>query len=151
MPAKSRFPQTKAFILAGGNGRRLSPLTDSRPKPAVSFAGIFRIIDFTLANCRASGIADVALLTQYLSEQLHEHVRTMWNPFWNKRERQHSHVTCLAPAGSKGYKGTADAVLQNLPMLKANGTEHILVLSGDHVYSMDYRKLLNSTSIRMPT
>lgn len=143
MAAKSDILQVKAFILAGGIGRRLSPLTDLRPKPAVSFAGIFRIIDFTLANCRASGIADVSVLMQYRGEQLQEYVRTMWNPSWNTGARDHSHLTCLAPARENGYRGTADAVLQNLQTLKANGTEHILVLSGDHVYYMDYRKLLD--------
>jgi glucose-1-phosphate adenylyltransferase len=143
MKAQNRIHQIKAFILAGGIGRRLSPLTDLRPKPAVSFAGIFRIIDFTLANCRASRIADVSLLTQYRGEQLQEYVRKTWNLSWDQHQRQQSHITCLAPADGKSYKGTADAVLQNLTMLNANKTEHILVLSGDHVYYMDYRKFLD--------
>src|SRR5437773_11095640 len=98
MLAKPFGPNTKAFVLAGGVGQRLSPLTDSRPKPVVSFAGIFRIIDFTLANCRASGITSVSLLTQYRHEQLHEYVHTMWSPLWKERVRQQSHLTCLAPA-----------------------------------------------------
>jgi glucose-1-phosphate adenylyltransferase len=134
--------QTTVFILAGGIGRRLSPLTDLRPKPAVSFAGIFRIIDFTLANCRASGINSVSLLTQYRHEQLREYVRTLWDPFWNERRKRPAQLTCLPPTRNNGYKGTADAVLQNLSILKSKTTKHTVVLSGDHVYYMDYRKLL---------
>lgn len=143
MAAKRLILRTKAVILAGGIGQRLSPLTDSRPKPAVSFAGTFRIIDFTLANCRASGISCVSLLTQYRHEQLQEYIRTTWSPFWKDRRRHQSHLVCLPSSGDKGYRGTADAVLQNLSSLKSNKTEHVFVLSGDHVYYMDYRKLLD--------
>jgi glucose-1-phosphate adenylyltransferase len=142
MTGRGLTAQTKAFILTGGIGRRLLPLTELRPKPAVSFAGIFRIIDFTLANCRASGVDSVSLLTQYRHEQLAEYVRTLWNPFWKNRQTQQSHLICLAPADGTEYRGTADAVLQNLSILKSNRPKHVLVLSGDHVYYMDYRRLL---------
>jgi glucose-1-phosphate adenylyltransferase len=142
MAASSLVPRTTAFILAGGIGKRLSPLTELRPKPAVSFAGVFRIIDFTLANCRASGINGVSVLTQYRHDHLHEYLSTMWSPLWNRRAQQQSHLTCL-PATDTGYRGTADAVLQNLPALKSSRAEHVLVLSGDHVYYMDYRKMLD--------
>jgi glucose-1-phosphate adenylyltransferase len=132
---------TQALILAGGRGERLLPLTASRPKPAIPFGGIFRIIDFTLSNCLDSNLGHVALLTQYRHDDLHRHIREDWSEFWISKQPAQP-LICLPPAGGKRYRGTADAVLQNLPVIESNRTEHVLILSGDHVYQMDYRDLL---------
>ena len=112
--AVSALPQTSALILAGGEGERLLPLTKFRPKPAVPFGGVFRIIDFTLANCVASGINDVAILTQYRHEELHGYVRENWLAPW---EHSGGELRCLPPTSGKRYRGTADAIFQNLPAI----------------------------------
>jgi glucose-1-phosphate adenylyltransferase len=135
------LPRIQAFVLAGGQGERLLPLTMSRPKPAISF-GASRIIDFTLSNCLNSKLAQVALLTQYRHDELHRYIRERWSGFWNDPGRSDQHLICLPPASGKRYRGTADAVFQNLPMIDWNEPEHVIVLSGDHVYEMDYRRLL---------
>ncbi len=122
-------PQLPVFILAGGQGNGLFPLTLARPKPGLAF-GPCRIIDFTLANCRDSGLEDCVLLTQYRRDQLAVHVRRIWN-----RE-----FRCASAALGKRYRGTADAVYQNLRCLE--NARHVLILAGDHVYQMDYQKLL---------
>jgi glucose-1-phosphate adenylyltransferase len=129
---------TQAFILAGGEGERLHPLTLTRPKPAVSFGGIFRIIDFTLANCAHSGLNNVSLLTQYRQEELHRYVRQSWGKCWNKG----GVPRFLPPTSGKRYRGTADAVFHNLDLIEAEPAEFVLILSGDHIYEMDYRALL---------
>lgn len=133
------LPETSALILAGGEGERLLPLTISRPKPAIPFGGVFRIIDFTLANCLTSGINDVAILTQYRYEELHSYVRENWLDAWERSERQ---LRCLPPTSGKRYRGTADAVFQNLPVIHWRKPECVLILSGDHVYNMDYGDFL---------
>ena len=135
------LPRTQAFVLAGGQGERLLPLTISRPKPAISF-GASRIIDFTLSNCLNSKLARVALLTQYRHDELHRYIRQRWSGFWNEPARSDRHLICLPPTSGKSYRGTADAVFQNLPMIHLNAPEHVIILSGDHVYEMDYRRLL---------
>jgi glucose-1-phosphate adenylyltransferase len=117
------------LILAGGQGNGLFPLTLARPKPAIAF-GPCRLIDFTLSNCRNSGLKDCVLLTQYRRDQLAAHVRKSWN-------REHR---CLPPSGYRRYRGTADAVYQNLMALE--NSQHVLILAGDHVYRMDYQKLI---------
>lgn len=122
--------RTQAFILAGGQGERLHPLTVSRPKPAVSFGGTFRIIDFTLANCLKSGIGRVSVLTQYKHEELHRHVRQQWRD-----------AVCLPPQPGKRYRGTADAVFCNSELVD-DSSDSVLILAGDHIYQMDYRDLL---------
>jgi glucose-1-phosphate adenylyltransferase len=132
---------THAFILAGGKGERLHPLTVSRPKPAVSFGGIFRIIDFTLLNCLHSGLGRVTLLTQYRYEELHRYIREGWRDLWYSASSDLEPLACVAPMSGKQYRGTADAVFQNADLLHA-ATEFVLVLSGDHIYQMDYRDLL---------
>ena len=127
--------RTQTFILAGGRGERLLPLTLDRPKPAVPFGGTSRIIDFTLSNCVNSGLSRLRLLTQYKYEELHSYIRRQW------RDRAGNHPVCLPPVSGKQYRGTADAVFQNL----ATGEklpDFVLVLSGDHVYEMDYREML---------
>jgi glucose-1-phosphate adenylyltransferase len=135
--------RTQALILAGGRGERLFPLTTSRPKPAIPFGGRFRIVDFTLLNCLNSKVGQVAMLTQYRHEELHGYIRQRWSEFWNRPGDASRQLVCLPPASGKRYRGTADAVFQNLPVIHSNGSEHVVILSGDHVYAMDYRELLS--------
>ena len=133
----------QALILAGGQGERLRPLTASRPKPAVSFGGTFRIIDFTLSNCFHSGISNVSLLTQYGHEQLLDYVNEGWNDFWITGETGREPLRFLPPSNGRRYRGTADAVFHNSRLLLADTAETVLVLSGDHIYQMDYGDLLS--------
>jgi glucose-1-phosphate adenylyltransferase len=131
--------ETLALILAGGRGSRLDILSEKRVKPSVPFAGKFRIIDFTLSNCSNSGIYNIGILTQYLPLSLNEHIR-VGKP-WDL-DRRDGGVTLLQPH-SKWYSGTADAVKLNLEYIKRQNSKYVLILSGDHVYKMDYRKLIN--------
>lgn len=135
---------TLAMILAGGQGTRLSILSQKRAKPAVPFAGKYRIIDFTLSNCANSGIYTIGVLTQYLPRSLNDHIRN-GRP-WDL-DRMHGGVTLLQPylasAGEEAwYQGTADAIYQNLDFVLHYRPRWTLVLSGDHVYKMDYGPLL---------
>lgn len=131
-----------ALVLAGGVGSRLHPLTKDRAKPAVPFGGKYRIIDFTLSNCFHSGIRRILVLTQYKSHSLQMHLRDGWsilNP--NIGE----YVTSVPPqkrTGESWYTGTADAVYQNLFLLERSGADRVLILSGDHIYRMDYAAML---------
>ena len=135
--------RTQALILAGGQGERLHPLTVSRPKPAVSFGGMFRIIDFTLSNCLYSGLRRVSLATQYRHEELHRYIRDGWSDLWNNTEQPDRRpLTFLPPTSGKRYRGTADAVFQNGELLESDNAEFVLILSGDHIYHMDYRGFL---------
>jgi len=131
-----------AFILAGGEGRRLCLLSEKRAKPAVPFAGKYRIIDFTLSNCVNSGITDIGVLTQYRPTSLNRHIGT-GRP-WDL-DRTRGGVQILQPSlgslESDWYQGTADAIYRNLVHLRRRRTEQVLVLSGDHVYKMDYNVL----------
>src|SRR5215211_5680429 len=133
-----------AVIMAGGQGERLSVLSSKRAKPAVPFAGKYRIIDFTLSNCVNSGLFNVAVLTQYRPHSLNDHIRT-GRP-WDL-DRNDGGVRLLQPylgrRDADWYKGTADAVYQNLQFLfEDSSADLMLVLSGDHIYRMDYRKLI---------
>jgi glucose-1-phosphate adenylyltransferase len=133
-----------AAILAGGQGERLSVLSRERAKPAVPFGGKYRIIDFTLSNCVNSGIYNVAVLTQYRPHSLNDHIGN-GRP-WDL-DRNRGGVRLLQPflgrRGSNWYRGTADAVYQNLPFLFEDPhIDLVLVLSGDHIYRMDYRRLI---------
>jgi glucose-1-phosphate adenylyltransferase len=140
---KAEMARTQAFILAGGQGERLQPLTESRPKPAVSFGGSFRILDFTLSNCFHSGVSRVALLTQCGHEEIVQYLNEGWNDLWSDLQTRREPLRTLRPAPGKSYRGTADAVFQNRSLLlEDETTDHVLVLSGDHVYQMDYRDLL---------
>jgi len=135
--------QTQTLVLAGGNGDRLRPLTDLRPKPTVSFGGMFRIIDFTLSNCFYSGLRRVSLLTQYKHDVLHRYVREAWGELWsNTAPPDRSRLLFLPPPAGGSYKGTADAVFQNCNLLQSDGMDFVLVVSSDHIYHMDYRGLL---------
>ena len=132
-----------ALILAGGAGTRLGVLSESRAKPAVPFAGKFRIIDFALSNCVNSGIYDIGVLTQYLPRSLNDHIG-IGRP-WDL-DRSRGGVRLLQPyqgrKRSQWYEGTADAVLQNLQYLRDSKADTVLILSGDHIYKMDFRPML---------
>ena len=130
--------ETLALILAGGRGSRLDILSEKRVKPAVPFAGKYRIVDFTLSNCTNSGIYDIAILTQYLPLSLNEHIG-VGKP-WDL-DRRDGGVTLLQPH-KEWYAGTADAVLQNINYIKRKNPKYTLILSGDHIYKMDYRKMI---------
>ena len=135
--------ETVAVVLAGGRGSRLGVLTDWRTKPAVPFAGKFRIIDFTLSNCLASGIGKACVLTQYKSHSLIQHLIKGWT-FLNSK---HQEFLDLVPAqqwrkAGAWYEGTADAVYQCLDIIAGGGPEYVLILAGDHVYTMDYGPML---------
>jgi glucose-1-phosphate adenylyltransferase len=133
---------TLTVILAGGHGSRLKPLTAERAKPAVPFGGKYRIIDFTLVNCLHSGLRRVLVLTQYKSHSLQKHLRDGWSLF---NPELGEYITAVPPqmrTGGNWYAGTADAVFQNLYMLKRSGAKQVLILSGDHIYRMDYAAML---------
>ncbi len=136
--------KTLTIILAGGVGSRLAPLTEHRAKPAVPFGGKYRIIDFTLANCLHSGLRRVLVLTQYKSHSLQKHLRDGWSIF---NPELGEYITPVPPqmrVGESWYSGTADAIYHNLYLLERSGAEHILVLSGDHIYRMDYAAMLTA-------
>jgi len=134
--------RTIAMILAGGEGRRLWPLTRDRAKPAVPFGGKYRIIDFTLSNCLNSGIRRVAVLTQYKSFSLDRHIRVGWNIVNPEVGEFIISVPPQHRIGTDWYLGTADAIHQNMYLAMQEDTERLLVLSGDHVYKMDYSQML---------
>ena len=130
------------ILLAGGAGERLSPLTKDRAKPAVYFGGPYRIIDFTLSNCINSGLRRIFIATQYKSLSLSRHIRMGWSVV---SEELGEFVEILPPqkrVGEHWYLGTADAVYQNLYSITREAPTHVIVLSGDHVYKMDYSKML---------
>ena len=134
-----------AMLLAGGQGSRLGALTSKIAKPAVSFGGKYRIIDFGLSNCAYSGIDTVGVLTQYRPYQLHEYIGS--GRAWDLAERG-AGISILPPyatqEGGTWYAGTADAITQNIEYIKSHDPEYVLILSGDHLYRMDYRKMLES-------
>ncbi|MGL6313117.1 glucose-1-phosphate adenylyltransferase [Vibrio sp. WXL103] len=133
---------TIAIVLAGGMGSRLSPLTDDRSKPAVPFGGKYRIIDFTLTNCLHSGVRKILVLTQYKSHSLHKHLRDGWSIF---NPELGEFITVVPPQMRKGgrwYEGTADAIYHNLWLLERSESKYVVVLSGDHIYRMDYAAML---------
>ncbi len=135
--------KTVAMILAGGQGERLSVLSRQRAKPAVMFAGKYRIIDFALSNCVNSGIYDVAVLTQYRPHSLNDHIGH-GRPWDLDRATGGVHVLqpYLGRARSDWYRGTADAIYHNLFYVEDARATDVLILSGDHVYAMDYRPML---------
>jgi glucose-1-phosphate adenylyltransferase len=130
------------ILLAGGAGERLYPLTKERAKPAVYFGGPSRIIDFTLSNCINSGLRRIFIATQYKSLSLNRHIRMGWNVV---SEELGEFIEILPPqkrVGEHWYLGTADAVFQNLYSIDRESPSHVIILSGDHVYKMDYSKML---------
>ena len=135
--------RTIALVLAGGRGSRLHALTDRRAKPAVYFGGKFRIIDFALSNCLNSGVRRIGVVTQYKSHSLLRHLQRGWSFLRN----EFNEFIDLLPAQQRmddesWYLGTADAVYQNLDILRAHKPDYILVLAGDHIYKMDYADLI---------
>ncbi len=131
--------ETLALILAGGRGSRLDLLSEQRVKPAVPFAGKYRIIDFSLSNCSNSGIYHIGILTQYLPLSLNEHIGT--GKPWDL-DRRDTSLSLLQPF-KDWYSGTADSVLQNIDYIKRANPENVIILSGDHVYKMNYRKMID--------
>lgn len=135
--------ETSALILAGGKGTRLKQLTSNNAKPAVSFGGKFRIIDFTLSNCINSGIRKVGVLTQYMAQDLIDHLQDGWQILSPAMGEGVRIVPAQQRTGDDWYRGTADAVYQNLDLIKRQNAKRVLILGGDHIYKMDYSRMLN--------
>jgi len=140
---------TYALVLAGGKGSRLRNLTDWRAKPAVPFGGKFRIVDFVLSNCVNSGIRQIGVATQYKAHSLIRHIQRGWS-FLDGRFKEFVDVLPASQrtADETWYQGTADAVYQNLDILRSYQPEYVLVLGGDHIYKMDYGKMLSEHVLR---
>ncbi len=131
------------IVLAGGVGERLAPLTRDRAKPAVYFGGPYRIIDFVLSNCINAGLRRVFIATQYKSLSLNRHIRQGWSIV---SEELGEFIEILPPqkrVGEHWYQGTADAVYQNLYSIAREEPRYVVVLAGDHIYKMDYWKMLH--------
>jgi len=133
---------TLAVIMAGGRGERLKHLTDFRCKPATPFGGKFRIIDFVLSNCVNSGIRRVSVLTQYKAHSLIQHIQRGWGYLRGEFGEFVEIIPAQQQLGEMWYRGTADALYQNLQIIKLHHPRHILVLAGDHIYKMDYGPML---------
>lgn len=130
------------MLLAGGRGERLYPLTRDRAKPAVPFGAIYRIIDFTLSNCINSEIRHIYILTQYKSTSLHRHIQLGWNILSSALGEFIEIIPAQQRINEHWYQGTADAIFQNLYTLQQEKPDLVLILSGDHIYKMDYRKMI---------
>ncbi|HOJ68164.1 MAG: glucose-1-phosphate adenylyltransferase [Candidatus Hydrogenedentes bacterium] len=132
-----------SILLAGGAGERLYPLTKNRAKPAVPFGGIYRIVDFTLSNCLNSGCRRILVLTQYKSNSLNRHINRAWVPVMHPELGEFIEV--IPPqmrVNSNWYLGTADAIYQNLYSIDQASPREVLILSGDHIYKMNYQKMV---------
>jgi len=134
---------TIGILLAGGVGERLYPLTRHRAKPAVPFGGIYRIIDITLSNCFNSQLRRIFVLTQYKSQSLHRHIRLGWDIVSHDLGEFIEIVPPQMRVGSDWYQGTADAVYQNIYTLDQESSRYVIILSGDHIYKMDYSLMLD--------
>lgn len=133
-----------AVVLAGGKGSRLEPLTRDRAKPAVPFGGTYRIIDFTLSNCINSGIRKMLMLTQYKAMSLDRHINTGWRHLLSRELGEF--IDVVPPQqriDENWYQGTADAVYQNIYTLEQERPEYVVILAGDHIYKMDYSKMID--------
>ena len=140
---QNALQNTVVMLLAGGQGERLSPLTRDRAKPSVPFAGIYRIIDFALSNCINSGMRRILVMTQYKSFSLQRHIQTAWELF---NPVMGEYISVIPPQQrnvSRWYGGTADAIYQNIYMLEQEKPAYVVILSGDHIYKMDYSKMLD--------
>src|ERR1700677_604861 len=136
--------ETLGVLLAGGQGERLFPLTRDRAKPAVPFGGHYRIIDITLSNCINSGLRKVYILTQYKALSLNRHIREGWTGI--VAQELGEFIEILPPmqrVSANWYMGTADAVYQNIYSIGAEQPKHVLILSGDHIYKMNYGLMLD--------
>ena len=131
------------FIMAGGKGERLLPLTKDRTKPAVPFGGIYRIIDFTLSNCINSGLRKIYVLTQYKSSSLQRHIRLGWNFLPSELGQFIELLPAQQRIGDTWYLGTADAIYQNIYTLEMDKPDDVLILAGDHIYKMNYNILVD--------
>lgn len=131
------------FIMAGGKGERLLPLTKDRAKPAVPFGGLYRIVDFTLSNCINSGLRRIYLLTQYKSASLHRHIRLGWNILPSELGQFIELLPAQQRVGETWYLGTADAIYQNLYTLEMDKPDEVLILAGDHIYKMNYYSMID--------
>lgn len=130
------------FIMAGGKGERLLPLTKDRAKPAVPFGGIYRIIDFTLSNCINSGIRKIHVLTQYKSISLARHLRQGWNVFDAALGEYIDIIPAQQRIDDHWYQGTADSIYQNIYSIEMEKPDYVMILAGDHVYKMNYTHML---------
>ncbi len=140
---EAALQQTMVMILAGGQGERLYPLTKDRAKPAVPFGGSYRVIDFALSNCINSGMRRILVLTQYKSFSLQRHIKAGWDVF---NPVMGEYIDVIPPQQrnvKRWYQGTADAIFQNIYMLEQERPRHVIILSGDHIYKMDYAKMLD--------
>ena len=133
---------TLALILAGGRGSRLRQLTLWRAKPAVPFGGKFRIIDFPLSNCLNSGIRMIGVLTQYKAHSLIQHIQQGWSFLRGEFKEFVEILPAQQRIQDSWYAGTADAIYQNLDIIRTHKPEYVLVLAGDHVYKMDYGTMI---------
>jgi glucose-1-phosphate adenylyltransferase len=133
---------TLAIVMAGGRGERLHGLTAHRCKPATPFGGKFRIIDFVLSNCVNSGIRQISILTQYKAQSLIQHVQNGWSYLRGEFGEFVEVVPAQQQMGAQWYRGTADAVYQNIDLITAHRPRHVLVLAGDHIYKMDYGPMI---------
>jgi len=133
---------TLCILMAGGKGERLYPLTKASAKPSVRFGGIYRIIDFTLSNCLNSGVRNIYVLTQYRSLSLDRHIRLGWSIFSHELGE---FIECVPPQQrnvDRWYRGTSDSIFQNIYLLQRDRPARVLILSGDHVYKMNYNDML---------
>ena len=133
---------TLGVLLAGGAGERLYPLTRDRAKPAVTFGGIYRIIDITLSNCVNSDLRRVYILTQYKALSLNRHIREGWTILGREMGEFIEVLPPMKRVSDQWYQGTADAVYQNIYSIGSEQPKHVLILSGDHIYKMDYGLML---------
>jgi glucose-1-phosphate adenylyltransferase len=131
-----------AIVMAGGAGERLQPLTRDRAKAAVPFGGKFRLIDFTLSNCINSGVRQIYILTQYRSDSLNRHIQNGWSISSSGLGDYIYSIPAQQKLGTEWYRGTADAVRQNLNLVRTKDIDDVLILSGDHIYKMNYLQLL---------
>ena len=140
----SRLKNTLTMVLAGGQGERLYPLTRDRAKPAVPFGSIYRIIDFTLSNCLNSGLRRIYVLTQYKSSSLDRHLQLGWSILNNELGEYIYTIPPQFRLSDNWYRGTADAIFQNIYTLEMERPERVLILSGDHIYKMDYGRMIQA-------
>jgi glucose-1-phosphate adenylyltransferase len=133
---------TLGVLLAGGAGERLYPLTRDRAKPAVTFGGIYRIVDITLSNCLNSDLRRVYILTQYKALSLNRHIREGWNILGREVGEFIEVLPPMKRVSDQWYQGTADAVYQNIYSIGSEQPKFVMILSGDHIYKMDYGKMM---------
>jgi glucose-1-phosphate adenylyltransferase len=137
------YPKTLSFILAGGKGERLFPLTAFRSKPSVPFGGRYRIVDFALSNFVNSQLYSIYLLVQYKSQSLIEHVRQEWNLTSHIKDHFVAVVPPQMRMGPEWFQGTSDAIFQNINLIKDHRAEHVVIFGADHIYRMDIRQMLD--------